>query len=310
MPVMPGIAEQYTRVEYCQLVLANRLRRWLLQRLFYLESDLVFGDLIQRGASARREGPFNWITYPDGKLGEWCVRLRRHTSDFRVLRQVVLLRQYEPVVQLLKRCDRTGSAITIVDAGANIGLASIYFARSFPGAKVIAIEPDAGNFEACCVNLEQSGTDNVTPLLQALWKEDVPLEVKCDFRDGREWSRRVEASASMEGSVRGVSLPTLLEQQQLGSIDLFKLDVEGAEAALFERPSAVQLWLPKVTCLAVEIHEPTTYDLIVPQLRASGFIVLDRGELTLAVQRERIRPDRLLDYFESEPAPRELPVVV
>ncbi len=42
----------------------------------------------------------------------------------------------------------------ILDAGANIGLASLYFLRRYPKAKIMAVEPDSANFELCRKNLE------------------------------------------------------------------------------------------------------------------------------------------------------------
>ena len=306
---MFDIAKQYTRFERGQLIVANRLRRWVMRRLFYLESDLVFASLSRGAGSSRRDGRANWLEYPDEKLGVWCVRLRRHTSDFRVFREIVLQRQYEPVVQLLRHCEGNDAVATIVDAGANIGLASIYFSRSFPAAKVIALESDEENYKACSINIASAEATKVVPLHQALWNENIPLEAKSDFRDGREWSRSVGVSASGQGSVRGVSVSTIIDEHQLPSIDLLKIDIEGSEAAVFDEPSSVDRWLPKVQCLAIEIHERVTYERIVPQLRARGFLVFDRGEMTIALRRERIRTESLLDYFENSSVPRESPIL-
>ena len=35
----------------------------------------------------------------------------------------------------------------IIDAGANIGTSSIFFAKKYPDAKVFAIEPEQGNYD-------------------------------------------------------------------------------------------------------------------------------------------------------------------
>lgn len=40
----------------------------------------------------------------------------------------------------------------IIDAGANIGTASVYFANKYPKAKIYAIEPAADNYEILCLN--------------------------------------------------------------------------------------------------------------------------------------------------------------
>jgi hypothetical protein len=55
----------------------------------------------------------------------------------------------------------------IIDAGANIGLASVFFANKYPEAKIIAIEPDKGNFEILLNNIQ--GYPQITGLNTALW---------------------------------------------------------------------------------------------------------------------------------------------
>ena len=41
----------------------------------------------------------------------------------------------------------------IIDAGANIGLSTIYLKNIFPNAAILSIEPSAVNFEKCAVTL-------------------------------------------------------------------------------------------------------------------------------------------------------------
>jgi tRNA1(Val) A37 N6-methylase TrmN6 len=43
---------------------------------------------------------------------------------------------------------------TIVDAGANIGMASIFFAQKYPDAKIIAVEAEASNFAMLARNVQ------------------------------------------------------------------------------------------------------------------------------------------------------------
>ena len=70
---------------------------------------------------------------------EFPFYLRIPSFDVVTFEHVFLRQEY--------RFDAKTSPRTIVDAGANIGLSSIYFSNRFPGAKIIAIEPEDGNFE-------------------------------------------------------------------------------------------------------------------------------------------------------------------
>ena len=58
----------------------------------------------------------------------------------------------------------------IIDAGANIGYASVYFAIKYPNAKIIALEPSEENFQLLQRNVRNY--PNVTPVQCALWKDN------------------------------------------------------------------------------------------------------------------------------------------
>ena len=66
----------------------------------------------------------------------------------------------------------------VIDAGANVGYASIYFARKFPTAMVIALEPEPNNFSQLVRNT--SIIPNIRPVQAALWSADCePVPVFC-----------------------------------------------------------------------------------------------------------------------------------
>ena len=65
--------------------------------------------------------------------------LRLRTTDVSVFEEIIVNSEYH--------FEYAGEPRTIVDAGANIGLTSVFFANRFPQARIFAIEPEAQNFE-------------------------------------------------------------------------------------------------------------------------------------------------------------------
>ena len=165
--------------------------------------------------------------------------LRRHYVDRAVLFQVVRQRQYDH--EIIRRCNPR----LIVDAGAHVGISTVFFANTFPDARIVAIEPEASNFEILQRNAAQYR--NIEPLHAALWHREEKIAIANPTAP--TWSFQLSSSES--GSVRSVTLDALV--RQYGRIDLLKLDIEGAEKAIFSID--VEGWLPHVRVLCVELHD-------------------------------------------------------
>lgn len=141
----------------------------------------------------------------------------------------------------------------ILDLGCNIGLTSRYFARDFPDATFWAIEPEAEN---CRLARENAPSADVRQA--AVGAEDG----FCDIinPDGVPDSFRVELSPT--GAIPVVSMRTLLNEAKENNCVpfLLKVDIEGAESAVFRDAD----WLSEWPILMVELH-----DWLLPRQRTS-----------------------------------------
>ena len=72
------------------------------------------------------------------------MHIRGGSSDAKVFLQVWLNNEYDIPLK--------SEAEVIIDAGANIGLASLYFKDKYPKASIYAIEPEKGNFDQLVKN--------------------------------------------------------------------------------------------------------------------------------------------------------------
>jgi len=170
------------------------------------------------------------------------IYLRAGTTDVKVFREVFLFGTYS--------INASVSPKTIVDAGANIGLSSVYFAKKYPEATIYAIEPERSNFMQLQKNT--APYSNIIPIQSALWGIDTPLRVT-DINENH-WAFTVqECDESHPESVRGLSITTLIDQHRIGTIDLLKMDIEGAECGIFG--SDCHRWLPKTKIIVIELHD-------------------------------------------------------
>ena len=177
------------------------------------------------------------------------LSMRIDDSDIRVFKQIFVDNEYDSL-NLPKVVD------TIVDLGANIGLSALFFMKKYPDARIIAVEPDAVNFEIMKRNLEDYSSQ-VTLLNAAIWPSDgeVSLVEHDESNEGLgAWGYRTETlTEGAEGSVSAISIPTLMKQSSINYIDILKVDIEGAEYELFEK--GYESWLDKVGLIIIETHD-------------------------------------------------------
>jgi FkbM family methyltransferase len=203
---------------------------------------------------------------------EVTVALRRHTDDAGVLMQVFHYGEYDTNLIDWR------SVRTVVDAGANIGLSSVLFGRRAPGARILAIEPEPTNLELLRQNLLELNGLDAQILPAALWPERQELTLQ--IRDASV-SHSVLAGGA-EAAPRGLAVDTvtpamLLDCLQGADIDLFKIDIEGAERDIFTHPSLGQ-WIRSVRYLLIECHSHFGFGAspreIEMALEPHGFIVV------------------------------------
>ena len=170
------------------------------------------------------------------------VHIRLRTSDFSLYRDLLLGKAYDISLPF--------EVTTIVDAGANIGLASVFYANKYPRAKIVAIEPEPSNYAMLVKNV--AAYPNVFPVNAALWCADCHVQLGLGKNSSprfEKWSFRVVESGT---PVRALTMPTLMREFQLDSIDLLKVDIEGAEKEVFQNCAD---WMPAVHGVVIELHD-------------------------------------------------------
>ena len=167
------------------------------------------------------------------------ITLRPNTSDMDVFQQIFVNEEYKFAID--------NDPEVIIDAGANIGLASIYYSIKYPESKIIAIEPESSNYELLKKNIKHY--PNISSTKKALWHTNTILKISnpndCKF------SFRVEESAGSQ-EVLSITIEELMEQYELPFIDILKMDIEGAEKEVF---ASQPHWLFRVGMIAIELHD-------------------------------------------------------
>lgn len=210
------------------------------------------------------------------------------SSDVMVVTQVFFNKEYDPVVQAIAKWQQQNKIEFIIDAGANAGYTTCYLKAFFPAATLVAIEPDSENAKQVRKNFLQNNFFDLTLIEGGLWPKDSWLELKNDFRDGKDWSFYVVES-NVETNLKGYSFDTILKQFGRSSIDLLKIDIEGGEKELFSDPVMMDNVLQKTKFLAIEIHDETGIrDTIYESLKRNGFEWFNQGELTIATNKNMV----------------------
>lgn len=178
------------------------------------------------------------------------------SSDIDVFYQVFLNKEYQEVFTIAKKYFGKQKMENILDLGGNIGLTSLFLLSEYPTSKIVILEPDTDNFETLKLNLLTNNNfqNNVFPCNGGIWSKDTKLKISSDFRDGLDWSYRVEESDTNDG-IDAYSIQSLCKKYNFNHIDVLKIDVEGTEKILFDTNKANLEFLSFTKIIAIEIHE-------------------------------------------------------
>lgn len=210
------------------------------------------------------------------------------SSDLSVLHQVFDLECYGPIVKKIMEYFPSNTPLRIVDAGGNVGYSSIYFKTFFPLAEIITIEPDEKNLQQLKKNISLNGIQLRELIKGALWSQTAFLEVVRDFRDNRDASITVRETKSKTG-LQGFGFEEILRKNNWPEADFVKIDIEGGERFLFDTNEKADSILQKTKFFAIEIHdEYHIRETIYEHLKRNGFDYFESGDLTLAINKNKI----------------------
>jgi FkbM family methyltransferase len=171
-----------------------------------------------------------------------AVMLRAGTTDLAVFEQVVFRGEMGVPI--------SSAPAVVIDAGAHVGLSTLTLAHRFPEARIIALEPDAGNF--AMLRRNTAHLDRVVALNRALWSGPARLMLKnpeatpCSYQF-------TDVGGDADRTVPAAGINDLMREFGLQQIDVLKIDIEGAEIEVFG--AADRSWLRHVAMLIIETHD-------------------------------------------------------
>lgn len=171
------------------------------------------------------------------------ISIRLPSSDMDAYEQIFLHREYD--VKLQHTPD------VIIDAGANIGLASIYFSGRYPSAKVYAIECENSNFQVLQRNV--APYPNIVPIHAALWDQNGEIRIVDPGLGKWGFMTTAEADPAVWSTpILALTLESIMATHGIERIDILKIDIEGAELEVLKSSST---WIAKVDLIIAELHD-------------------------------------------------------
>lgn len=201
------------------------------------------------------------------------VQMRLGTSDPEIFRQIFMARDYDHPLP--------DDVAVVIDAGANVGYATLWFAHRFPDARIVAIEPDRSNFRQLAHHCRGMGP-RVALVEGALWSHDGTIGLAVSDDDGMvlpHMTRRTRETTKGLRQVPALSVAGMMQRLDLDRIDVFKIDIEGAEREVFG--DGDRAWIEHVRCFIIEVHEffsRGARKAVFDALPAERYDIVTRGE--------------------------------
>jgi FkbM family methyltransferase len=192
------------------------------------------------------------MTLSTSKLGR--ITVRPGDTDAATFSQVFIGRSYDlsnfqqmaRITAAYEEILARGGKPLIIDAGANVGAATLWFARSFPKAVIVAVEPDAGAAAMCRLNTAHLAQIEVLEAAIGATSGNVVLQTT-----GASWGTQTVRSDG--DGVRVVTVPDIVRSAgPAASLFIAKVDIEGFEKDLF---SSQTEWVEATPVVMIEPHD-------------------------------------------------------
>lgn len=189
-------------------------------------------------------------------------------------------------IKVLKTELKTANSLNVVDVGANVGYFSAFVLANFPNAKVISVEPIPTNVTLLKENQKRNIPTDWEIFEGVLTDKEGTVSINYDASDA------YSTSASLYGldkssdlvEAESTSLELLASRYELESIDILKLDCEGAEYDILYCLS--DEFLNKIQIITMETHsldsDTKNHQSLTKWLENKGWIVSSSGSKILA----------------------------
>lgn len=214
-------------------------KRKLKKFLLYLKAIEGFGPYICILDELLNRERTRMIT-----IGRTNFYVRTNTPDLKVAISCLYEKEYDYL--------RCSIPKFIIDAGAHIGTSAIFFAKKYPNAKIIAVEPEKSNFHILLKNT--SNYKNIFAINAAIWGYDDRKTLQSRFTGswGYTIAETQNHTESTEQEINCITIKSIMEKYHIDSIDLLKMDIEGSEKNVLEHSST---WIDSVAVMTIELHE-------------------------------------------------------
>jgi FkbM family methyltransferase len=187
------------------------------------------------------------------------VHLRPATSDLATFREIFVNGEYDferhglyPTLkgaydQMLSE----GRVPVILDAGANVGLASLYLSRYFPKAKFVLVEANTASATIARLNAPEQGDWEIHEV--ALWDRSGNVSLKSSLD---ETTREVaEAEEDAPNDIIEARTAAEILGPRAADLLIVKMDIEGAEIKVLSFLPGDADWLANKPMVMIEPHD-------------------------------------------------------
>lgn len=200
-----------------------------------------------------------------------AIYFRKKTKDKETFKEIFNLNIYNIKLPIIPN--------NIIDAGSNTGFAALFFKLKYPKAKIISLEIENGNINMIGKNLRNF--DNIEIIQKGLFNKKAFFKIEDPFHATNSFVIK-EVAKGEKYDVESITIDEIMTTSKIETIDILKIDIEGAEKDLFEKN--YENWLPKVKIIMVETHDrmiPNCSYAVMKAVNEYNFILYTTTEGTL-----------------------------